>query len=131
MSSVAIPCGMTLPPPSARSRRGAAHSFAARADDRLDELMVGVFVTAVHQLEERVPPVGSIIVAAAEIKRANWIVARMHGEDAHDFGGCQAHRVTDGRDFGGLQVVAQSGAAVQPPRRKRMRGRREVARRYH
>ena len=123
MSSVANPFGIDLSPPSARSRRGAAHSFAARADDRLDELMVSVFVTAIHQLEERVPPVGSIIVAAAEIKRANWIVARMHREDAHDFGGCQAHRVTDGRDFSGLQVVAQSGAAVQPRWCKRMRAR--------
>ena len=44
--------------------------------------MVGVFVAARHQLGERLPPVGAVVVPAGEIERADRIVRRANREDA-------------------------------------------------
>src|SRR5207245_4313621 len=126
MRSVANPRGIVLAPAQARgaasggSGPGARDPFTAGAHHRLDELVIRVLVAAVHQLEERLPAVGSIIVAAAEIKRSNRIVAWMDGEDAHDSGRRQAHGIADRRRLARMQVLAEPRPAFQPAGRKRL-----------
>src|SRR3954469_10997245 len=46
------------------SDRSTADPLSARADDRLDELVVRILVSAAHQLGEILPPVGSIVESA-------------------------------------------------------------------
>ncbi|MGH9348379.1 MAG: hypothetical protein ACRD26_14060, partial [Vicinamibacterales bacterium] len=56
--------------------------FAAGADNGLDELAIGIFVPALHQLRERLPTVGCLIIRAPEVERAHGIVRRTNREDA-------------------------------------------------
>ena len=77
---------------SANSALHCFHAFAAGADDRIDELAVRILVPAVHEFGEREAPIGPLIVAPAEIERANGIVNRpdeVHAPEApgHEFGG--------------------------------------------
>ena len=67
-----------------------SHPFARRADDRLDELMVRVFVPEAHQLAQALTPVRAIVVATAKIKRPDRIVRRPDGENADAAGRRQA-----------------------------------------
>ena len=48
--------------------------LAAGADDGLDELVVRVFVCALHQLAGRVAPIRGFIIRAGEVERTNGIV---------------------------------------------------------
>ena len=100
-----------------------ARRVAARADDRLDELVVGVLVAAAHQLGERLPAVGSIVEAAGEIERADRVVRGPDREDARPRRRSARSDVADGRRLGRLQVLADAAAAVEPRRRQRVRAR--------
>ena len=50
--------------------------LAAGTDDGLDELAVGVFVAAIHELRERLDAIRALIVHTREIKRAKRVVSR-------------------------------------------------------
>src|SRR5258708_7943125 len=51
-------------------------AFAARGDDGLDELVVGVLVAAIHELGDRIEAIGPLVVDAGKIERAERIVRR-------------------------------------------------------
>ena len=55
--------------------------LGAGADDRLDELAVGVLVASVHELAHGLDPVGSLVVDAAEIERGQRMVGRPDQEE--------------------------------------------------
>ena len=55
--------------------------IAARRDDRLDELAVGILVAAVDELGERVDAIGAFVVDAVEIERPERIVGGPHDEE--------------------------------------------------
>ena len=95
--------------------------LAARADHRLDELVVGIFVAAAHQLGERLPAIGPIVEAAGEVERADRIVRGPNRENARPAPRRRPCDVADGRGFGRLQVFAEPPAAVEPRRRERVR----------
>ena len=56
--------------------------IAARRDDRLDELPVGVLVAAIDELREPVDAIGSLVVDALEIEWTERIVRRPDDEEA-------------------------------------------------
>ena len=57
------------------------YPLAAGADDRLDELAVGILVAAIDELAERLSPVGSFIVHPSEIQRPERIVRGADDEE--------------------------------------------------
>src|SRR5687767_14698515 len=59
----------------------ASEMLAAGTDDRLDELPVGVFVRALHQLRDVLPAVRGLIIRAVEIERTKRIVRRTNEVD--------------------------------------------------
>ena len=58
-------------------------ALAARGDDRFDELVVGVLVTAIDQFGEGVLPIGSLVVDAREVEGAERVV---RGADEEETG---------------------------------------------
>src|SRR6476469_6444758 len=91
------------------------HLVARRADDRLDELVIRVFVAAADQLADPLPPVRSIVVAAGEIEQAERVVRRPDGENPDAFGG--GGRIAHHGGFARLQVLAEPATAVETRRR--------------
>ena len=105
-----------------RSRTPTCSPLAA--DDRLDELVVGILVAAAHQLGQAWPPVGSIVEPAVEVERADRIVRRPDDVEPRTRLAGELRGVADGRRLERLQVLADAPASVQPRRRKRVRARR-------
>src|SRR5207245_9665755 len=97
----------------------ASDAVARGTHDRLDELMIGILVAAIHQLAEALRTVGSIVEAAGEIERPNRVVRGPDGEHPHAAGG--GGRVAENCRFGGLHELAQPRAAVQTGPGERVR----------
>src|SRR5262245_36652369 len=95
-----------------------ADALAAGADDRLDELMVGVLVAAIQQFRQRLTAMRSIVVAAAEVERADGVVGRTNRVDA-DTGGCRG-RVSKDACLGRLNVFPEAPAAIEDRKSTRL-----------
>ena len=50
------------------------HSLAARANDRLDELAIGIFIPSIDEFGERLRSIRPFVVDAGKIKRADFSV---------------------------------------------------------
>ena len=82
------------------------------ADDRFDELPVGVFVAAVDQLGHRLPAVGPLVVDAAEIERRERVVGgRTRKMDAKRPVNCSRASRSDG-GLEGAELLAGAAAKV-------------------
>src|SRR4051812_39755623 len=82
------------------SRGRASEMLAAGADDRLDELAVRVFVAALHQLAQRLPPVRGLIIRGVEVERTKRIVSRTHDVDGVEAAARRLDGVAQGPRFG-------------------------------
>ena len=91
--------------------------FAARADHRLDELVVGVLVARDPSAPSSgCTPIRSVVEPAGEIERADRVVRRANREQLAS-AGCARHetrRIADRRRFRRLQVLAEPARAVEP-----------------
>src|SRR4051812_30283140 len=65
------------------------------ADDRLDELVIRVFVAAREQLGQRLPAIRAVVVRSAEVERAHRIVLRVNREHARQTYGGKLQRIAD------------------------------------
>ena len=86
--------------------------IAARRDDWLDELPVGVLVAAIDELGEPVDPVGSLVVDALEIERTKWIVRRPDDEEAKEPTAPVLERITYAGGFERGQRVGRVPAEI-------------------
>ena len=90
--------------------------LAARADDRLDELAVGILVAAVEQLAQRVRAIGPFVVDAGEIERPQRIVRRTNDEQASEAASELFQAVAQRCDFESGQLLARMASEISPAR---------------
>jgi len=88
--------------------------LSASADDRLDELAVGVLVAAIDELAERLPPIGSFIVNAGKIQRPERIVCGADDEETGESALELFEHIAQARSFKGGEVLACTAAEFHP-----------------
>jgi hypothetical protein len=96
--------------------------LAAAADDRLDELPVGVLVGALDQFAERLLPIGRLVVRAPEIERPDGVVRRVDQVDRIEAQPRHFQRVAQGGRFGRRLKLSQPASQIHPRHAQPMRG---------
>src|SRR5699024_10754919 len=86
--------------------------LATGADDRLDELPVGVFVAAIEQLGQGLHAVRSLVADAGEIERAERVVRRTDDEEPGDPAVEVLERISQHGSLEGAEMFAGTAAQV-------------------
>jgi len=97
------------------------HAFAAGADDRFDELTVGVLVPAVDQFRKVLGSIRALVVDPGEIERAEWVVRRPDDEQAGEAAVELLQAVAKAGAFEGGDIFTGSAANLDPASRELVR----------
>ena len=100
-------------------------AVSGRCDDRLDELAVGILVSAIDELRDRVDTVRSLVIDAGKVERTDRIVHRPNHEEPGESSGGVFDDVAEGGGLEGSERLRGAAANVSAPGAQFVRTARE------